>query len=38
MRITAEKGKNDTSLKCEVQLHPYESEQKSRDDMDNTLE
>lgn len=37
MHITAESGKNDTSLKCEVQLHPYESEQKSIDDMDNTV-
>jgi hypothetical protein len=38
MLITSENGKIDMNSKCKVQLNPYESEQKSMDDMDNTLD
>lgn len=38
MHITAENAKNDTNLGCEMKLHPYESLQKSIDDMGNNLE
>ena len=38
MNIAAENEKNDTGIKCEIQFHPYESQQKSIDGMGNSLE